>query len=71
MDAHTFNRLYRVHTPVLAFPETRAERPKRTHTSTPARDVQDGLTVVHVDGLTGPIDIRGIDPLPDNHPVEA
>jgi hypothetical protein len=71
MDAETFNRLYPVHTPVRAFPETRAERPKLTRTRTAAVDVQHGLTVVHVDGLTGPIDIRGIDVLPDNFPVEA
>lgn len=71
MDAETFNRLYAVGTPVRAFPETQADRPRTTRTRTAAVDVQDGLTVVHVDGLTGPVDIRGIDPLPDNYPVEA
>lgn len=71
MDAETFNGLYAVGTPVRAFPETRAERPKLTRTRTAAVDVQHGLTVVHVAGLTGPIDIRGIDVLPDNFPVEA
>ncbi|MEU4051335.1 hypothetical protein AB0F09_19310 [Streptomyces olivaceus] len=71
MDAYTFNRLYPVRTRVLAYPETRAERPKQTAIRTAAVDVQDGLTVVHVDVLVGPIDIRGIDPLPDNYPVEA
>ncbi|MBZ6207455.1 hypothetical protein KVH31_13205 [Streptomyces olivaceus] len=71
MDAETFNRLYPVNTPVRAFPETRGERPKITRTRTAAVDVQHGLTVVHVDGLVGAIDIRGIDPLPNNYPVEA
>ncbi|MEU1043880.1 hypothetical protein ABZ400_01835 [Streptomyces sp. NPDC005897] len=71
MDAETFNALVAVGTPVRAFPETRAERPKLTRTRTAAVDVQHGLTVVHVDGLIGPIDIRYVDPLPDNFPVEA
>jgi hypothetical protein len=71
MDAETFNRMFAVGTPVRAFPETRAERPKLTRTRTAAVDVQHGLSVVHVDGLAGAIDTRSIDPLPDNFPVEA
>ncbi|MDT0608778.1 hypothetical protein [Streptomyces lancefieldiae] len=71
MDAETFNRLYPIGTPVRAFPETRAERPRITRTRTLARDVRHGLTVVHVDGLRGALTLAGIDPLPDNQPVEA
>jgi hypothetical protein len=70
MDAETFNRLYAVGTPVRAFPETRAERPKLTRTRTRAVDVKHGLTIVHVDELTGPIDIRGIDVLPTDYVTE-
>ncbi|KOX32849.1 hypothetical protein ADL07_11905 [Streptomyces sp. NRRL F-4707] len=71
MDAETFNALYGVGTPVRVFPNTRQDPPRITRTRTRAVDFQHGLAVVHVDGCRGPLDIRGIEPLPDNHPVEA
>ncbi|MEU0589895.1 hypothetical protein [Streptomyces ardesiacus] len=71
MDADTFNAMYPVRTPVRVFPNTRDDGSRITRTRTPAVQVQHGLSVVHVDGIRGPLDTRYIDPLPDNHPVEA
>ncbi|MFJ9671428.1 hypothetical protein ACIRP5_11640 [Streptomyces sp. NPDC101221] len=71
MDAETFNALVPVGTPVRVFPNTREDPSRITRTRTRAVQVQHGLAVVHVDGIRCAFDTRYIDPLPDNHPVEA
>ncbi|MFK4801737.1 hypothetical protein ACI3K5_24020 [Streptomyces sp. MPA0124] len=69
--AEVWNRLFKVGTPVRVFPNTREDPPRITRTRTRAVQVQHGLAVVYVDGCRGDFDTRYIDPLPDNHPVEA
>ena len=71
LQVDIWNDLHPVGTPVLAYPETRAQQARRTRTRSKAWEVQRGLPVVHVDGLTGAIHLDAIDPLPDNFPVEA
>ncbi|MER7053392.1 hypothetical protein [Streptomyces sp. NPDC000351] len=71
LQVDIWNELHPVGCPVLAYPETRAERPRVTRTRSRAWEAQHGLPVVLVDGITSPVALRGVDPLPDNHPVEA
>lgn len=71
MTSDVFNALCPVGTPVLAYPETRDQRPFRTRTTSRAWDVQHGLPVVHVDGITDAVLLTHIDPLPETAPKEA
>ncbi|MFE0794686.1 hypothetical protein [Streptomyces mutabilis] len=66
LQVDVWNELHPVGCPVLAFPETRDQQPRATHTSTPAWELQHGLAVVRVDGITAPVPLTHIDPLPDN-----
>ncbi|CAM5386688.1 hypothetical protein STENM36S_03529 [Streptomyces tendae] len=53
------------------FPNTREDPPRITRTRTRAIQVQHGLAVVHVDGLTSPYRVDSLDVLPNDFPVEA